>query len=63
MERILPCFAELFSTYCFPNRLYIFAIIFLFEAIQKDNNFSSIIAKLEHHGKNLRLAIAASVGL
>ena len=33
--------------------MYIFATIFLFEAIQKDNNFSSIVAKLEHHGKKL----------
>ena len=24
---------------------------FLFEAIEKDNSFQSIIARLEHHGK------------
>ena len=31
-------------------------------ASQIGNNFSSIVAKIEHHGKNLRLATAASVG-
>ena len=47
---LLPWFAKLCSTYSFPNRLYILP---LFQAIQKDNNFSSIITKLENHLKKL----------